>query len=231
MANNIHKIISIEGNIGCGKSTLLNIIKSHIINTNSNTNSNNMTQLIDEPVDQWISFRDSQNENILEKFYKNKQKWGSLFQMHAFLTRIKETTKTIINSKDKGGSFLCERSIMSDKNIFSAILQNSGDMTEMETMIYNEWFTWIVSLTNTEPSKFIYMRADPDICYQRIKKRNRKEENDIKREYIENIHDLHETWLNTDDANILIINANDDFINNSNNKKEIINKVMKFISC
>lgn len=42
----------------------------------------------------------------------------------------------------------------------------------------------------------VYLRTDPEVAYQRIKTRNRSEEKDVPFEYIKNLHELHDKWLN-----------------------------------
>ncbi len=55
-------IITIEGNIGSGKSTLCSHLKEYYAN-----NSNII--FLDEPIRDWLSVVDNQNENILQKYY------------------------------------------------------------------------------------------------------------------------------------------------------------------
>jgi thymidylate kinase len=43
-----------------------------------------------------------------------------------------------------------------------------------------------------------YLRTNPEICMQRLHKRGRPEETQsVSLEYLQTIHDLHETWLNS----------------------------------
>jgi deoxyadenosine/deoxycytidine kinase len=55
----------------------------------------------------------------------------------------------------------------------------------------------------------VYVQCDPQTCQQRIKKRDRKGEDDIPLDYLERIHEKHEEWLNSgkenDNGKILII--------------------------
>jgi deoxyadenosine/deoxycytidine kinase len=43
-----------------------------------------------------------------------------------------------------------------------------------------------------EPEGYIYLRSNPEQCFNRIKKRARDAEKNIKLEYIKRIHELHE---------------------------------------
>ena len=42
---------------------------------------------------------------------------------------------------------------------------------------------------------FIYLRADAEICFNRVTKRNRIEEKSIDKDYVIQLGDAHETWL------------------------------------
>jgi len=59
-----------------------------------------------------------------------------------------------------------------------------------------------------EPSGYIYLRSDPEQCYERCIKRGRESEKNITLEYIIDIHNLHEEkYLKAvkDNMNIIVI--------------------------
>tara|TARA_B100001093_G_scaffold15503_1_gene14201 strand:+ start:527 stop:1183 length:657 start_codon:yes stop_codon:yes gene_type:complete len=198
-------LISIEGNIGTGKSTLVKILKEKFSNDTT-------VKFLQEPVDQWLELTDSDGTNILDKFYKEPKRWSYSFQMSAFITRIKD----IIKSNPTENLVIAERSIVTDRKVFAKLLMESEEISEIEWKLYNQWYTWLKEGFNAVPNKIIYLRAEPDISYSRIQKRNRKEEENIKIEYIKGVHQKHEEWL-TDDPNVLVIDANNDFENNHSN--------------
>lgn len=41
----------------------------------------------------------------------------------------------------------------------------------------------------------VYLRTDPDVAYQRIQERGRKEESALTLDYLTKLHQLHEDWL------------------------------------
>ena len=65
-------VISIEGNIGSGKSTLLESLKNKYA-------SNPRVVFLDEPVTMWDSIRDQEGITMLEKFYKDQEKYSFPF--------------------------------------------------------------------------------------------------------------------------------------------------------
>ena len=59
------KIISIEGNIGSGKSTFLKYLKDHL--------TSDKICFLDEPVDDWLSIVDTNDKNIIERYYDDQK--------------------------------------------------------------------------------------------------------------------------------------------------------------
>lgn len=45
------------------------------------------------------------------------------------------------------------------------------------------------------PDGFIYLKADPHVCFNRLQRRARGEEVNVTLKYLESLHDKHETWL------------------------------------
>lgn len=69
-------------------------------------------------------------------------------------------------------------------------------MNEMEISIYDSWFDPVVScLPGLIPDGFIYLRASPDTCHKRMKMRKREEELGVSLDYLQDLHEKHESWL------------------------------------
>ena len=45
------------------------------------------------------------------------------------------------------------------------------------------------------PSKYIYIQTPPEICFERIKERDRQSENNISYDYIVKLHEYHEYFF------------------------------------
>ena len=54
-------------------------------------------------------------------------------------------------------------------------------MCESEYLVLSEWFNYLVSSPQLDfhVDRIIYLRTDPEVAYERIRKRNRTEENTI----------------------------------------------------
>ena len=69
-----------------------------------------------------------------------------------------------------------ERSVYSDYYCFAKIVFENGSMTEIEYNIYKRWFHWLTNSFSIQSSRYIYIRTDPNVCYERVKKRARSAE-------------------------------------------------------
>ncbi|MDA9846990.1 deoxynucleoside kinase [Flavobacteriaceae bacterium] len=198
----------IEGNVGSGKSTFLKLLqqKGH--------------QIILEPVNEWCNLVNKNGNNLLQEFYGDQERYAYTFQSIAFRTRVN-------NLKNYNGE-LIERSIFTDRNVFAKTCYENGKMNDIEWSDYCSWFDWLSDTFNVKPTGFIYLRAEPEVSYERIKKRCRSGEETIPFEYLQELHNKHEKWL-MDEPNVLVLNVNDDFENNPEKLNEMLEKVKKFV--
>ena len=194
-------IILIEGNIGSGKSTLLQILKEKYRERSD-------VHFVDEPVSEWMTIRD-QGKSILELFYEDKEKYSFTFQILAYITRLRLLLNVVEKHPDE--IIICERSIFTDKFVFAKMLKEQGFIDEIQWQTYNYWFDTFKEKVSA--SFVIYVNTQPDICFERIKKRNRDGESDIPLEYLEHCHRLHQEWLEVKDCEqkVITFNGNVDF--------------------
>ena len=75
---------------------------------------------------------------------------------------------------------------------------------------------------------YIYLRTSPQICYQRLTKRGRKEESSVPLEYLEEIHQKHEDWM-SNEPNVLFLDGNPEFESQDEYLFSIIKKIITFI--
>jgi len=189
-------IISIEGNIGTGKSTIIELLRDIFSHRTD-------IAFISEPVNEWQTLIDNDdNQNILEKFYRDPKRWSYSFQMNAFITRAKQ----ILTSKKE--IIIMERSILTDSKIFAAILREEGSISDIEWKLHANWFEWLKDSFRIVPDHYIYLKADPEVSHSRMCSRNRNEEATVPLDYLRKISIKHDKWLeNTDHCKI--INANE----------------------
>ena len=183
-------VISIDGNIGSGKSTLISEMKKQL-------KDNKDIIFLQEPVNDWISLTDDKNDNILNKFYKDKDRWSYIFQNFAFITRARIMLDAIKENKygyfDKPKVIITERSVETDKNVFAKMLFEDKNMTDLEFKLYNEWYTYLYP--EIKVNNVVYLRTLPQTAYERMCNRSRKEENTVPKDYIQMVHKFHDDWL------------------------------------
>jgi deoxyadenosine/deoxycytidine kinase len=210
-------IYTIEGNIGSGKSTFVEILKLYYEN-------NKNIIFLQEPVNIWETIKDENNKSILEKFYEDQKKYAFSFQMMAYISRVAMLKECIKNNKDK--TIICERSVLTDKNVFAKMLYDSGNIEDINYQIYLKWFNEFIEELPIEG--IIYVKAEPEISYERVIKRSRKGEI-IPLTYLKECHNYHEQWLNRTNIKILSLDANYNKEYNKENYNEWIIRVNNFI--
>ena len=230
MSQSPHKKIYIEGNIGSGKSTFLELLSKYL---HKFKDHNIDASIVQEPVDLWLNTKDSDGENILEKFYKDQDKWSYAFQMNSFISRLKvidEKIKKICHDSFDTILFI-ERSIYTDKNCFARLLYENGKMTQLEYDIYVNWNDWLAEEFKARADAYIYLYCDPVTNDLRIKERNRNGESDIPLDYLKKLHEKHEIWMNNEkekNVKVFTIDALENF-KNKQKMDEIFEKLVEFI--
>lgn len=196
----IPKIISIEGNIGSGKTTLMKALRDYYRDDPN-------VIFLREPVDEWEAIKDSEGNSMLKKFYSDQAKYSFSFQMMAYISRLSILREAVRKNPD--ALFITERTLDSDRNIFAAMLYDDGKIEDVDYQIYLRWFDEFKQ--DLPISKFIYVKTDPDICYDRINIRAREGEEVIPLQYLEKCHHYHEIFLSTGkDDRTMVINGNED---------------------
>jgi deoxyadenosine/deoxycytidine kinase len=192
------KIITIEGNIGSGKSTLLEILSKKYTDDNK-------IVFLKEPVEEWEQIRDSNGVSMLQKFYEDQKKYSFSFQMMAYITRL-AMMKSAIESNPSANIFVTERSLYTDKHVFAKMLH---DMNNIEDVNYQIYITWFDTFAKDYPiESVIYVKTDPEICYQRIKERSRVGEDEIPLTYLQKCHSYHEDMIGKDFSDVFVLTLN-----------------------
>ena len=103
-------------------------------------------------------------------------------------------------------------------------LKDLGEIPEgaiPKKFIWSHGIWWKTEDSLTPLTKVIYLKASPNVSYNRIKKRCRQEENTIPLEYIEKVSNAHDTWL-SEYGNVTIIDADKEFENDTIRQNEVI---------
>ena len=182
------KVISLESDIGAGKTTLINKLMER--------NEGNYI-LIDEPVEIWKTIMIG-NQNILEAFYNDMATVALPFQLIALITRRELFIKKMKEAKELEKTLgrevylITERTVHSDRYIFANLLYKDGFISESGMIAYNMWndiFSKEVIINKT-----IYINISPEVCFERIKIRNRQGEDKITLEYLRECQKAHDIF-------------------------------------
>lgn len=192
-------LFAIDGNIGSGKSSRVNDLKKYL-------KGNPSFIFLQEPVDDWNSIKTSDGITILEKFYSNQEKYAFSFQMMAYISRLALLRKTIRENPDC--HIVTERSIFTDCNVFAKMLYDDKKIEEIEYKIYLKWFDEFANETKLDG--IIYVHTDPNVCFNRIKKRSRTGEESIPLDYLTKCHKYHDEWILKRENEVQIIDGNID---------------------
>ena len=207
----------LEGNMGAGKSTLLHLIKKHLPHI----------EVIQESVDKW------HNNELLAHFYQDQERWAYTMETFTLLTRVKEH----MDEQNKNPHKIMERSIYSGYYCFAKNGLLQGTLSKDEWAVHNEWFNFLVKQKCTPPHGFIYLQTVPEVCFERMAKRNRSGEGAVPLEYLSQLHQQHEAFLldkqevieHLRDVPVLTLEVSEEFVTNEKFLKEILNKIEQFV--
>lgn len=194
--------IAIEGNIASGKSTLLDYLQSV-----------NKAQVVEEPVYRWQHVVDGENGNLIERMYRDPKRWSYLFQSYVLLTMLEAHDVPQTNQIK-----VMERSVYSARYCFIENLRKSTPplLEELEYEVYTRWFDWLMEHKRPKVDLIVYLRTDPEVCMERLKRRGRHEESTVALSYLQTLHERYEDWLIRNPAQhggnvpVLVLDGNKD---------------------
>lgn len=147
-----------------------------------------------EPVARWreVVAGAAQGGNLLQRLYRDPARWAFTFQTFSCLGRLQAQLE-----RPEGPVRVSERSVYSDRYVFAKSLFEGGQLDALEWAIYQEWHTFLVGQlgAHTAPHGFLYLRASPQRCLERLRCRARPEERDVTLRYLQQLHAQHERWL------------------------------------
>ncbi|XP_065890802.1 deoxycytidine kinase 2-like [Dysidea avara] len=228
---------AVEGNIAAGKSTFLESLRKFYPEA----------VLVSEPINKWQSISSDKEDmskptehyssNLLDMFYKDPKRWAYTFQTYACISRLRAQLRPLspdlITSENSVQFF--ERSVYSDKFCFARNCYISGLFTKTEWDVYCDWHKFLMDTLPLHFDGFIYLRASPKICYDRLQKRKRAEESTVTRDYLEALHERHDEWLVRNEVAIpnappvLVLNCDQEFHDDEQVGKEMVEKVKEFV--
>lgn len=212
----------LEGNIGVGKTTFLTLLKKHCPNID----------ILNEPVANWS--QEQHGQSLLADFYQDTSRWAYTLETFTMICRVHDHLR---EQNHKNPKRILERSIYSGHYCFARNSFESGNLNPTEWAIYKKLADLLIHMQCKPPLGFIYLKANPEVCFQRVQKRNRSSEKDLTLEYIKKIDHWHDTLLiaklgltkTLKSVPVLILDCNEDFVENHANMAKHAEKVTAFL--
>lgn len=195
-----HLRIGIVGNIGVGKSTLVKAACSEPLNkillsTIPNTGNEKV-----------YSFKEKFNPDVLDAFYENPVENAFVAQIEFFNGRLSRQNKI----EGCRGIVLEDRTLAEDYHIFGMAQRILGNMNQEEFLAYQRTYN-LMTENITAPDLIVYLKANVKTLQKRIKERGRESETLIPNDYLKQLNELYEQFINKHaNCHVLEIDANVD---------------------
>lgn len=187
--------IAVAGNIGAGKTTLTGLLAKHY---------------------GWEPRFEVVAENpYMEDYYKNIHRWS--FCLETFF--LKERFRDLLEISKTDKDVIQDRSIFEGVHVFAANNQAMGNMEQRDYQTFMELFEQMTSVART-PDLMIYLKASIPHLVANIQKRGRSYEQAIPIDYLQNLNDRYEDFINNkytgkvltiEVDNLDFLNKRDDF--------------------
>lgn len=160
--------VCVEGNIGCGKSTALAALDLP-------PGPGVATTVCREPLETW--------GDLLRRFYDSPSEWALPFSLRVLLSyrRVPHEGRVVVT----------ERGPPSCRHVFGQMLFNEGKMTSEEWQTFKAYYEVLAWM----PDAVVFVDVPADVCYERIRRRDRPEERGIDIHYVRKLEFQYETML------------------------------------
>jgi len=170
MASQGPLFVAVAGNIGAGKSTLTRLLAKEF---------------------KWNPYFESVDDNpYLQDFYADMERWSFHLQIYFLANRFKSHKKMI----ESGMSVIQDRTIYEDAEIFARNLYEIGKMDDRDYTNYVSLFHEMMEYLKA-PDLLIYLQASVDTLVRQITQRGRGYEQNIPRDYLEQLNRHYEHWI------------------------------------
>jgi deoxyadenosine/deoxycytidine kinase len=198
------KYVAVAGNIGVGKSTLVAMLCERL---------------------GWQPFYEPAAENpYLVDFYRDMQAWAFHSQIFFLTNRLRAHHQLI----DHPTSVIQDRTVYEDAEVFARNLYRQGFMGERDFHTYCELYEVLTEFL-PPPDLVVYLRASVATLVGRISYRGRDYERQITPQYLTQLNDLYEDWINNFGlCPVLTVPADDlDYVAHSTHLDLIVSKVQE----
>lgn len=194
--------IALAGNIGAGKTTLTELLAKHY---------------------KWHPHYEDVDENpYLNDFYEDMQRWSFNLQIYFLNSRFKQ----VVDIRSSNKTVIQDRTIYEDAEIFAPNLHYMGLMSTRDFNTYSHLFQMMSKMVQA-PDLLIYLRASVPTLVSQIQKRGREYESSIRIDYLKQLNERYEAWVNRYKAGKMLIIDVDriDFQNNPEDLSNVIDRI------
>jgi deoxyadenosine/deoxycytidine kinase len=163
----------------------------------------------------------------LADFYDDMQAWAFHSQVYFLMRRLRIHRQLMRQS----GSVIQDRSVYEDAEIFAHNLYLQDSISERDYETYRELYQVLVEFL-PPPDLVIYLRASVPTLLDRIAKRNRDYERTISAEYLADLNELYENWVDHFDlCPVLTIPSDDlDYVAKPQHLTLVIQKMQEMLT-
>lgn len=193
--------IAFEGVIGAGKTSLAKMIAERL-----------KANLVLEEFDK---------NPFLENFYEDPQRYAFQTQMFFLINRFKQ--QQLLNQENLFTNFIVADYIFEKDRIFAYL-----NLTDNELKLYESIFP-LLKRDLRKPDLVVFLQSGADRLIYNIKKRGRKIERNITRNYIRDLSDSYNNFFfKYNDTPLLIVNTTDiDFVKNKDEFEDLFNEIFR----
>ncbi len=191
--------ITVEGPIGVGKTSLSRLLATEL-------KGRVMHEVVEE-------------NPFLAAFYEDPLAYAFKVQVFFLLSRYKQ-----LQDMHQGALFYQHTvsDYMFDKDFIFASMNLSGHEWELYKDLYSQ-----LSPKMSRPDLVVYLRAEPDLLFERIAKRNRSFEKNIEASYLEKLNASYDDYFSRYQGPLHIIEANQyDFIENQEDRISVLSDIL-----
>jgi deoxyadenosine/deoxycytidine kinase len=181
------KHVAIAGNIGAGKTTLTLMLAKHY---------------------KWIPQFEAIDDNpYLSDFYNDMQRWSFNLQVYFLNSRLRQ----LLEIQNSEHTVIQDRTIYEDAHIFAPNLHEMGLMSRRDFENYAQFFQTLKKMVNP-PDLLIYVKASIPTLVDRIQKRGRDYEENIRLDYLKRLNEHYNNWIDKyTDGPLLVIESDNIF--------------------
>ena len=195
------KYIAIEGVIGAGKTTLAKKIKDRL-----------NAELLLEQFDA---------NPFLEKFYSDRKRYAFQTQMFFLINRFKQQEE--LSQEDLFRDFIVSDYLFEKDRIFAYLNLNNEELKLYESLYP------LLARSLRKPELVVFLQSSADRLMHNIKKRNRKIERALNRNYIEELSEAYNHFFfRYNSTPLLIVNSTEiDFVNSDDDFEELFKQIFR----